>query len=990
MSATEMKFRKSQTKTMKTKRSYFQTWLLVVGGLALQTTTAFAVTSLAEALDTTSLTWTTSGTFSAGWVGQTVTTHDGVDAAQVDGYVNNQTSTMQTAVTGPPTTLTFWWKVNSQASSDFLRFTVDGVEQAGVPGISGNVDWQQRTVSISAGSHILRWTFTSDSSVVGIGAWVDQVGFADSPSITTQPTSQTVILSSNATFSAAASGAAPFFFQWLFNSVPLADATNSSLVLPNTSFANQGGYSVVITNAYGSVTSSVASLTVLPMLADGQPFPLSDGHDGDYLPGGSTTLVGGTYYFRDFIIPPGVTISVAGTNALQVYVQRNAEVRGTLTASGGNGGNGAAGNVPGGAGGTAVGGGYSGGGGGSHQGGIATSGTNGFGPGAGLGTILDIIGGGGGGGGFAFNGSNGVNSTCCAARCGVDLTKPGGAGGAAYSSNNFAVLLAGSGGGGGAATGADNGSGAGGGAGGGAIFLESSNLVVTGTIRCAGGNGGSVLDGSDGSAGGGGSGGSIWLRCLNLSMSNSPALQANGGLGGTTVVGPTCGLPGAGGIGAVGRIRLDYITTAGGFSFAGSLWTTNLLFIGEPFIVQQPQGQTVIAGSNYTFAVVGAGSLPLDHQWLFNSEPLTGATNSSLTLSNITIANQGNYSVIITNTYGSVTSSVATLTVICPGVAISPTTLPNLTVGVVYSATNEASGGTAPYSYAASGILPDGLTLASDGVLSGTPTNTGSFSFTVTATDANGCAGSLVRTTAVNCASITLAPVTLPSAVANVSYNQLVSAVGGTGPFQYTVSAGFLPGGMSLTLFGTIFGTPTAAGNSSFTITATDAFGCVSNRSYSLDVFLPPNVNPPPAASLVFGASGFSLFMDASGSEPLSYQWQLNGVNIPGATGSTLTIAGGTVTNAGSYTVVASNPYGTNTSGAVAASFFGDLKFYAGTVLAGSVGANYRVDYADVIGGVTNAWQTLTTLTLPFSPYLVVDPYSPTQAMRFYRAVPLP
>ena len=74
----------------------------------------------------------------------------------------------------------------------------------------------------------------------------------------------------------------------------------------------------------------------------------------------------------------------------------------------------------------------------------------------------------------------------------------------------------------------------------------------------------------------------------------------------------------------------------------------------------------------------------------------------------------------------------------------------------------------------------------------------------------------------------------------------------------------------------------------------------------------------------------------------------------------------------------------------VAASFYGDLAFYAGTTLAGSVGASYRVDYADVIGGVTNEWQALTTVTLPYSPYLVIDPASPGRNQRFYRAVPVP
>lgn len=68
---------------------------------------------------------------------------------------------------------------------------------------------------------------------------------------------------------------------------------------------------------------------------------------------------------------------------------------------------------------------------------------------------------------------------------------------------------------------------------------------------------------------------------------------------------------------------------------------------------------------------------------------------------------------------------------------------------------------------------------------------------------------------------------------------------------------------------------------------------------------------------------------------------------------------------------------------------FGNLKFYAGMTLDGSVGQQFRVDYADVLGGVTN-WLTLSNITLPYSPFLVIDPASPGRTNRFYRAVPLP
>jgi hypothetical protein len=77
----------------------------------------------------------------------------------------------------------------------------------------------------------------------------------------------------------------------------------------------------------------------------------------------------------------------------------------------------------------------------------------------------------------------------------------------------------------------------------------------------------------------------------------------------------------------------------------------------------------------------------------------------------------------------------------CPAITVGPATLPGATVGVAYSQTLTGSGGTAPYTFSlASGTLPAGVTL-SGAVLSGIPSAAGSATFTIRATDANGCSG---------------------------------------------------------------------------------------------------------------------------------------------------------------------------------------------------------------------------------------------------------
>ena len=117
-----------------------------------------------------------------------------------------------------------------------------------------------------------------------------------------------------------------------------------------------------------------------------------------------------------------------------------------------------------------------------------------------------------------------------------------------------------------------------------------------------------------------------------------------------------------------------------------------------PTITNQPASLTNNVGSNVTFTVT-AGTAPLSYQWYFNTNTaLLNATNTSLSLTNIQLTNAGTYSVIITNTSGSVTSSFALLTVWQPPVITNQPV--NVTANVGSSATfSVTNGGTAPFKY---------------------------------------------------------------------------------------------------------------------------------------------------------------------------------------------------------------------------------------------------------------------------------------------------
>ena len=84
---------------------------------------------------------------------------------------------------------------------------------------------------------------------------------------------------------------------------------------------------------------------------------------------------------------------------------------------------------------------------------------------------------------------------------------------------------------------------------------------------------------------------------------------------------------------------------------------------GAPSIDVQPASQTVATGANVTFTVSAVGASPLTFQWQFNGADLTGANSPTFSLSNVTMANDGRYTVVVTNSGGSTTSEVATLAV---------------------------------------------------------------------------------------------------------------------------------------------------------------------------------------------------------------------------------------------------------------------------------------------------------------------------------------
>lgn len=138
--------------------------------------------SIAEAVDLPGYIWTTGG--SNNWFGQFNTVHPlgGGDAAQSGAITHNQQTYAQAVFYGPGK-VSWWWKVSSESGYDFLHVLVNGRTNQS---ISGNVDWEFRSITLTNGAHLVRWTYAKDFSLNdnADAAWLDIVQPSAAPYFT--------------------------------------------------------------------------------------------------------------------------------------------------------------------------------------------------------------------------------------------------------------------------------------------------------------------------------------------------------------------------------------------------------------------------------------------------------------------------------------------------------------------------------------------------------------------------------------------------------------------------------------------------------------------------------------------------------------------------------------------------------------------------------------------------------------------------------------
>jgi hypothetical protein len=374
------------------------------------------------------------------------------------------------------------------------------------------------------------------------------------------------------------------------------------------------------------------------------------------------------------------------------------------------------------------------------------------------------------------------------------------------------------------------------------------------------------------------------------------------------------------------------------------------------------------SGTYSTWALANGSSLPTG---------LTLSTAGVISGTPSGAAGTTSFTVQVTDSASNTATAAFSITI---GAGVSITTATALADGysnTAYSSvTLAATGGTGTYTSwtVTSGSVPTGLTLSSAGVLSGTPTTAGSYSFTVKVTDsASNTASATFILTVESTLSITTTSLT--SAASGNAYSQSLAATGGSGGYLWSVSTTatntLTTYNLGLSSAGVVSGTPSTIGTADFTAVVTDSAGHTASQAFSIAV----SSLTISTSTLTYGVVGtaYSQTLTASGGSG-TYAWTVtSGSSNLAALGLTVTTAGILTSNgtalatagSASFTVQATDSSNNTTATAsYTVSVYAALAFTT-TSLSSAI---HNTTYSDVIqtsGGSGNYTWTVNGTAIP-------------------------
>jgi hypothetical protein len=296
-----------------------------------------------------------------------------------------------------------------------------------------------------------------------------------------------------------------------------------------------------------------------------------------------------------------------------------------------------------------------------------------------------------------------------------------------------------------------------------------------------------------------------------------------------------------------------------GVGFFGQMSANLSITVGDPnqpppLSIGGPSSLSAVKGTSFTNTLTATGGTP-PYSWQVATGTLPPGISLNSTTGTLagTPATPGSFvaTIQVTDSKSQTAQKALTFTVTepaappVPPVEIVTSALPSATRGASFSQQLNATGGKPPYTWTVTaGALPGGLGLAAAaGIISGTPAATGSFSFTVTATDSESRTAS--KPLSINVAPPPLSVAAIPAleTLMGLSFNYQLSASGGTTPYTWPAAPGTLPPGLNLNATsGLISGVPTAGGLFTFPVTVRDAASVSATATVQIKVIDPATI----------------------------------------------------------------------------------------------------------------------------------------------------